>query len=271
MVDRVAGGEVELADDCGHANQEMLGAGAAGYEAFVGVNKHGSREEYTTPSKYEGDDNAPGGLVSTTERMSGEIYVRIFQREFNKTLSRTDALKEWAKLSDMAKDLLSKKYGINKYAAPKVGQGITIGSERDAPGGTTDGYNFHFALNLMASGQDYVTLEDYDRSGVKYYFDMYGPESKGQSFAEDPSNTDHMGSKTTTMVVQHPESLKGIVNTDRTPIEDNPATPTGKKKLAKDTQVTILQKGEYWMKVEVKSGPHAGDLGWIMSQYFTDN
>ena len=271
MVDRVGGSEVELTNDCGTANQEMLGAGAAGYESFVGANQRGTTQEYTTPSAYRGDDNAKGGLVSTTEQMSGEIYIRIFAREFKKTLSREEALKEWAKLSASEQDRLSKKYGINKYAAPKVGQGVTIGSERDMPGASESGYNFHFGLNLMASGHDYITLEDYHKSGVKYYFDMYGPVSKGQSWGQESSNVNAVDDKFTVMVVQHPESLKGIVNTEGTYFEADPAAPTGKLKLAKGTQVVILRKGVNWMKVEVKSGPQTGNAGWIMNKYFTDN
>jgi hypothetical protein len=270
MVERVGGGELDLTDDCGGANQQVLGAGAAGYESFVGVSKRGTTEEYTGPSAYRADDNAKGGLVSTTEQMSGEIYVRIFDREFKKTLTRENALKEWDKLSAAEKDRLSQKYGINKYAVPKVGQGVTMGSERDMPGASGSGYNFHFGFNLMASGSDYITLEDYASSGVKYYFDMYGPASKSQSWADNPGNTGAMDDKTTTMVVQHPESLKGIVNAEGAHLEADPAAPTGAKKLAKGTQVTILRKGNNWMKVEVKSGPSIGQSGWILNQFYSD-
>lgn len=270
-VDRAGGTEASLVDDCGGANQQVLGAETAGYASFVGVNKRGSTEEYTSPSSYHGDDNAKGGIVSTTEQMSGEIYIRIFEREFKKKLSREDALKEWAKLSVSEQDRLSKKYGINQYAVPKVGQGVTIGSERDMPGASVgvNEYNFHFGFNLMASGHDYITLEDYAKSGVKYYFDMYGPESKGQSWAQESSNVNAVDDKFTVMVVQHPESLKGTVNAEGAHLEADPASPTGKVKLAKGTQVTILRKGVNWMKVEVKSGPQAGSAGWILNRYFS--
>jgi len=271
MVNRVGGGEASLVDDCGGANQQILGSETAGYESFVGVNQRGTTEEYTAASKYEADDNAAGGLVSTTERMSGEIYIRIFLREYKKTLSRVDALKAWDALPKATKDSLSKKYGINQFAAPKVGQGVTIGSERDMPGASENGYNFHFGFNLMASGHDYITLEDYDSSGVKYYFDMYGPESKKQSWAQEKSNVDAVDDKFTVMVVQHPESLKGIVNAGGVFFEADPATITGKRALDKDTKVVILRKGNNWMKVEVKSGKYAGQAGWILNKYFTDN
>jgi hypothetical protein len=271
ILDRVTSSEVELTDDCGTACQEILGSETAGYESFVGVTKRGTTEEYTKPSTYKADDNAPGGIVSTTEQMSGEIYIRIFEREFKKTLTREDALKEWDALDTEKKRVLSQKYGINKYAVPKVGQGITIGSERDMPGASQTGYNFHFGFNLMASGHDYITLEDYASSGKKYYFDMYGPESKGQSWAEAPSNTGALDAKSTTMVIQHPESLNGSVNADNVHIEADPATPTGTKTLSKGDKVTIIRKGQNWMKVEVKSGARAGQSGWILNKFFTDD
>ena len=270
MVDRAAGSEAELTDDCGTANQQMLGAETAGEWSFVAANKRGTTDEFTSKAKYEGDDHAPGGVVSTTEQLSGQIYVRIFEREFGKRLGREDALKEWAVLSASEQDRLSKKYGINKYAAPKVGQGVTIGSERDMPGAVSGGYNFHFALNLMSSGQDYITLEDYDSSGVKYYFDMYGPATKGQSFAEDPSNTGALGNKTTTMVVDHPANLEGKVNA-AVQLVDDPARPTTRRNLDHDTKVKIQRKGHTWMRVEVLSGSHAGESGWILNSFFENS
>lgn len=276
MVDRVGGGETELVDDCGGANQQMLGYDAAGYASFVARNLRGSTEEFTGPSSYRADDLYKGGSVSTTEQLSGEIYIRIFEREYKQTLSRVDALKKWDGLSQKDKDRLSKKYGINQFAVPKVGQGITIGSERDMPGASlnppgSNGYNFHFGFNLIASGHDYITLEDYHNSSVKYYFDMYGPQSKGQSWAQAPSNTGALDKKTTTMVVQHPESLKGVVNTGGTFFESDPAVITGKRVLDQNTRVVILRRGNNWMKVEVKSGKYAGQSGWILNSNFTDN
>jgi hypothetical protein len=270
MVDRASGSEAELTDDCGTANQQMLGAESAGEFSFVAANKRGTTDEFTSKAKYEGDDHAPGGVVSTTEQLSGQIYMRIFEREFGKRLSREDALKEWAKLSAAEKDRLSQKYGINKYAAPKVGQGVTIGSERDMPGAVSGGYNFHFALNLMSSGQDYITLEDYDSSGVKYYFDMYGPATKGQSFAEDPSNTGALGNKTTTMVVDHPANLEGKVNAAAQMVDD-PARPATRVKLDRDTKIKIQRKGHTWMRVEVLSGSHTGESGWILNTFFENS
>lgn len=269
MADR-AGGEVELRDDCGTANQQMLGAEAAGYKSFVAVTQRGTTREYTAASTYRKDDLRPGGNLSTTESMSGEIYVRIFAREFNRTLTRVQALTEWDKLAAAEQTRLSRKYGINDFAVPQVGQGVTIGSERDMPGASSTGYNFHFGFNLMASGHDYITLEDYAKSGVRYYFDMYGPASKKQAWSQAESNVDAIDARFTVMVVQHPESLKGSVNTAGTLFEDDPAVITSRKALDKGDQVMILRKGHSWMKVKALTGRHAGDSGWIMNKYFSD-
>ena len=40
--------------------------------------------------------------------------------------------------------------------------------------------------------------------------------------------------------------------------------------MTKGTRLIVIRKGVSWMKVEVKSGPSAGQSGWIMNQYFTD-
>lgn len=272
--DKGTGSEASLVDDCGTACLQILGAEHHGSWDFVAANKRGTTDEFTGSAEYKGDDNAAGGIVSTTEKLSGEIYKRIFRREFKRVFNRKEALKAWEKLSQKEKDRLSKKYGINQYAVPKVGQGITIGSERDMPGASETGYNFHFGFNLIASGHDYITLEDYDSSGVKYYFDMYGPTSKGQSWAEASSNVSALDDKTTTMVVQHSESLDGEINTDKIVFAPSPKAYVNKGsekgRLSKGTKVRVIRKGINWMKVEVKSGKYDTQTGWILNKYFTN-
>ena len=121
------------------------------------------------------------------------------------------------------------------------------------------------------SGNDYITLEDYASSGVKYYLDMYGPESKGQSFAEDPGNTGALDAKNTVMVVDHPGALKGTINTASTLLVDDPVKMDNQRALGKGDEVTISRKGNSWMKVTVGTGKHAGQVGWIMNNFFTQS
>ncbi len=262
--------ETDLIDDCGSANQQMQGSESVNGRSFLAAtsNDGGKTQEFThSPSTYQGDDNKRGGLVSTTEKMSGEIYQRIMLRELGKTLTREEALAEWAALSDAQRDALSRKYGINKYAAPKVGQGITIGSERDMPGASMGGFNFHFALNLMQAGEDYMTVEDFRDSGTNYYFKMYGPVSKQQSFAEDPGNqvTDD---KSTAMVVVHPHVLDGKTNSAVRLLHSKTRAPG--VTLEKGTEINILQRGDGEHEIEVLSGKHTGARGWIPATAFTD-
>jgi hypothetical protein len=205
LLDRASGKELCLTDDCGRANQEVMGSKHHKSEKLVALYGENQSKE-TTSTTYHKDDLKSGGNLSTTEELSGQIYIDIIKTEYDKELSREDALAYWSKLSWKVQEKLSKKYGINDFAVPEMGQGITIGSERDMPLAQGGGYNFHFGFSLMKSGHDYITLEDYAGSGRTYYLDMYGPESKNQAWAQDYGNTSAMDSKTTTMVVKHPDN-----------------------------------------------------------------
>jgi len=270
MIDKATNSEVDLTDDCGDACQELLGGKSTVSESFVAANKRGKTDEFTSPAVYKGDDNAAGGIVSTTEKLSSQICIRIMKREFGLKLTRIKALKKWSKLSKKERKRLSKKYGINQYAAPMVGQGVTIGSERDMPGATSGGYNFHFGFALLSSKRDYISLEDFDSSGLKYYFKMYGPTSKKQSFAEEPDNRSALGNKTTTIVVQRPESLTGEINADKVRFKSRPSKSTAKGTLSKGTKLKIIRRGNNWMKIKILSGSHKDKSGWILNNFFTD-
>jgi hypothetical protein len=261
--------ETDLIDDCGSANQQMQGSETVNGRSFLAANTNGgTNQEFSSkPSTYKKDDNQKGGIVSTTEQLSGEIYQRIMLREFGKTLTREDALAEWAGMTDAQREMLSRKYGINQFAVPKVGQGITKGSERDMPGADMKGFNFHFALNLMQAGEDYMTVEDFRDSGTNYYFKMYGPASKKQSFTEDADNqvTDK---QSTAMVVVHPHLLDGKLNTSVRLLHSKTRAPG--VTLEKGTEINSLQRGDREHEIEVLSGPQTGARGWIPATAFTN-
>jgi hypothetical protein len=265
--------ETDLIDDCGSANQQMQGSESVNGRSFLAASNLDGNQEFThNPSTYKKDDNKKRGdrtddIVSTTEQMSGEIYQRIMLREFGKTLDRMAALAAWADLTDAQREALSRKYGINKFAVPKVGQGITKGSERDMPGADEKGFNFHFALNLMQAGEDYMTVEDFRDSGTSYYFKMYGPASKQQSFTEDADNqvTDK---QSTAMVVVHPHLLDGKLNSAVRLLDSKTRAPG--VTLEKGTDINILQRGDREHEIEVLSGKHTGAHGWIPATAFTN-
>lgn len=155
-----------------------------------------SNEEFLTPRTYH------GGAITTPQEWSEEI----FKKEFGKDLTRKQALAKYDALSAEDKDKFDRKYGINKYAVPRVGQGITIGTETDMPGyqdPSGNSWNFHYAANVLSSGADYITLESAAGwSPTDWIFFMYGPETKGQSFYEEQRATGTHGTKNTAMVVQ---------------------------------------------------------------------
>jgi hypothetical protein len=160
-----------------------------------------SKEEALTPRTYHGG-HPRTAQPTTPEEWSEEIY----KKEFGQSLSREEALAKYDSLSPDEKDAFDRKYGINKYAVPRVGQGVTIGTEYDMPGyadPTNSAWNFHYAAAVVGSGADYITLESAAGwTPDDWIFFLYGPESKGQSFYEEQRATGTHGSKNTALVVQ---------------------------------------------------------------------
>lgn len=110
-------------------------------------------------------------------------------------------------MSPEDKEKFDKDAGINKYAAPEVGEGFTMSTGgKDYPGNRT--WNFHWAGVVMTSGCDRVTLENYavgdpDVKNTEWEFQMYGPPSKkGQTFHEQHKATKQHGDAPTTMRVK---------------------------------------------------------------------
>lgn len=169
-------------------------AGSAIEKSLAPKGKPG--EETLSPQDYQ------GGNPNTPEIWAEEVY----KKEFGAHLGRAEAYAAYDALSAADKDKFDRKYGINKYAVPRVGQGMTIVTEKDMPGfANTSGFtwNFHYAAPVLSSGSDYITLESAAGwAPDKWIFFMYGPESKGQSFHEYQGATQTHGNKYTTMVVQ---------------------------------------------------------------------
>ncbi|MGW8392261.1 DUF4157 domain-containing protein [Pseudoduganella sp. HUAS MS19] len=169
-------------------------AGSAIEKSIPGKQK----EEALSAQDYQGDN------PNTPEIWAEEIY----KKEFGANLTRAEAYAAYDALSPRKKDRFDRKYGINKFAVPRVGQGMTIVTEKDMPGfqytaDPDDSWNFHYAAPVLSSGNDYITLESAARwKPDQWIFFMYGPESKEQSFHEYHGSTQTHGNKYTTMVVQ---------------------------------------------------------------------
>lgn len=272
-----------LKKNCGRAALQMLGHNVTGERKFVAVTNKKTTQEFTKTINYHGDDQAPGPPLSTTEELSTEIYIKIFREKEGKNYTRAQALAAWKNLSASKLKAYSTEYGINEYAVPRVGQAITMGTEFDMPGFKTDSqlgrpnstWNFHFGTPVITSGHDYTTAENFTGSSHDYYFSMMGPHSKGQSWY-DEQKTAGFGNRYTAMVVQHPETLTGEINTNKVILVQSPErfNKDGSgviSKLARATGVTIIRKGKTWMKVEVTTGSDTGKKGWILNKYFKDS
>jgi hypothetical protein len=256
------GAPLDLASDCGAAAKQVMGSSQP--QADVGVLKSGGQERYTAPQIYA------GGNPTSAERLSEEIY----KMEFGSGLTRAQAYKAYDDLNAAKKDAFDKKYGINRYARPGVGQGITVSTEKDMPGFATTSkftWNFHYAATVLDSANDYITLEN--AAGWKptdWIFYMYGPATKpGQTFHEFHGSTQTHGNKWASIVVQPAKALSAVAKADDVPLLVGGVVT----KLAKGTNLTVSLKetigAEIWLTVSVVDGTHAGKTGKIKSELVT--
>lgn len=126
--------------------------------------------------------------------------------------SPLDAYTKYLGLSSTDRDALDKKYGLNKYARPTLGGGITIVNPYHAGRKKENqqvakkneglpaqfrtqlpyrdlGVNYHYASNIMDSGSDYMVFEAYV-THENWYFYMYG-EDAGQTFFDNSKDAVH--------------------------------------------------------------------------------
>ena len=216
-----------------------------------------AHEEYTAPQTYQ------GGPPSTPEQFSGELY----QRELGGA-TREEALQRYAALSDSKRDEFDRRHGINRYARPHVGEGITIGSEYRMPGfedPTAGAWNFHYAATVLESGHDYVTLETAAGWGISdWIFYMYGPPSKSQTFQEEQAATGTHGTRQTSLVVLPEFRLDVRTTGPGTTLR----TTTGTIALPAGQRLRVLERrtptgGTEEVRVRVVDGPDVGAEGWV--------
>jgi hypothetical protein len=213
-----------------------------------------ARERYSSPQTYH------GGSPTTPEQYSGEL----FQRELGGA-TREEALARYTALSASDRDAFDRRFGINAYARPDVGQGLTIGTEGAAPGFTRSGFtwNFHYAATVLASGEDVATLES--AAGwdplTGWTFNLYGPARKGQSFHEEQGATGTHGSNYSTFVVEPERLLDVRVNPPGATLR----AASGAVSLAAGTRLRVIERrpdsGEYLARVV--DGPAAGTEGFV--------
>ena len=160
----------EFYADCGVSAREVMGeTGTDTPPAAVFTDAAGTRRE-TARSKDPAD-------------FRDEIYMRA-----GLGADRASAHTAYNNLTDDEKKAFDQKHGINRYAAPGVGEAFTRRRD-DQLGGS--GYNFHWGAVIMVAGGDRVTFENFTKGrgymakDKDWYFSTYGPPSKpGQTWHE---------------------------------------------------------------------------------------
>ena len=177
----------EFYADCGRSSREVQGpSGTDTAPKGIYSDAAGDRTETSgskDPATYRDDIYIAGGLGAdaTTARVA------------------------YRALAPADKEAFDKKHGINRHAAPGVGESFVARRDDDV---SNEGFNWHWGGVIMVAGGDRVTFEnfakagtDYDTKDKEWYFETYGPPSKaGQTFHDSNVHTvGEPGKNTTTM------------------------------------------------------------------------
>jgi Domain of unknown function (DUF4157) len=229
------------------------GALGLGYAGWLSGRREAQRprEEFLSPRDYHGGD------PTTPEEWTEELL----RREFGAGLTREQLYARYASMSSDDREEFDRRAGINQFARPHLGQGLTISTEKDMPGSNEDRaqYNFHYAATVLESGPDYVTLETAVRWDPRnWIFYMYGARL-GQTFHEEHGASGKFGTHHMTYVVQ-PESRLDATTIGATTMRTGATTVT----LDPGTPLRIVERrpnGE--LLVRVTAGPHSGTTGVV--------
>jgi hypothetical protein len=186
-----AGNTMSLWADCGRSARDVMGAGGG-----TGKNYDQVTAMYSSS----------GAVVRTSAHNPEDMKNEIVKNELGGGASAAAGWTKYNALAPSDRAAFDKKTGINRYAAPGVGEGFTMSSGGASfPGKTT--WNFHWAGVVMRSGGDVVTLENFavgdpDAKNTDWNFQMYGPPSRlGQTFHEQHLASQQHGMQPTTMRV----------------------------------------------------------------------
>ena len=197
--------QVTLAGDCGRAAYEIMGAADDG-NLGAAVIQTPEGEATTDPHPYQSRLEDQPGTAGTTELWFREILTMAYGE-----LPTDQLIARYQAQTPEERAAFDMRWGINQQAVPEVGEAVTTMSLRDAPdweSTSEDGFywNWHFAACVLASGGDYITLENFTGApDGNWYFALYGPAQYNQSFYDREVATNTFGNEAVTMVVR-PES-----------------------------------------------------------------
>lgn len=236
--------------DCGRASREVQGP-AGSDSAPRGVYNDGAGKRLETPTaSYD------------PETFRDEIYVK-----GGLGVDPASARTAYLALSPVDKDAFDKKHGINKYAAPGVGESF-VARRDDAL--SSDGFNWHWGAVIMVADPDRVTFENFAKPGTKYdtkdkqwYFESHGPPTKpGQTFHEhNASSVGAPGMNTTTMAARtSPDPVEvNALGTAELVRRHNAAAAGGEKMMLE----AELRKREIKVTVDVKKAQETEDQVYV--------
>jgi hypothetical protein len=221
---RTSGDSMQLWADCGRSARDVTGVGRG-----TGNNHSEMGAVYNKPTQgpekrdlawwerlfvslgWMKDPNANANADKKVEEKEtsasgpGEMKLEVWQQLLGGTPSAAQARYEG--MSAKERDEFDKAAGINRHAAPEVGEGFTMSTGGpNYPGART--WNFHWAGVVAKSGGDRVSLENYavgdpEAKNNDWEFQMYGPPSKaGQTFHDQHKATKQHGQDPTTMRVR---------------------------------------------------------------------
>ena len=236
--------------DCGRASREVQGPTGTDTEARgVFKDSSGTKQETSVAS------NDP-------EALRNEIYVKGGLGPDSAT-----AHAAYLALSPADKDAFDQRHGINRYAAPEVGESYV--ARRDDTQ-SSDGFNWHWGAVVMVAEPDRITFENFAKPGTTYntkddlwYFESHGPPTKpGQTFHEhNLSSVGAPDKNTTTMTTRtssDPRDMSAL-GTAELVSRYNAATNDGERSVVE----TELKTRTITVNVKVKKAQEGTDQIYV--------
>ncbi|HEX7239159.1 MAG TPA: hypothetical protein VF263_02750 [Longimicrobiaceae bacterium] len=214
VVNSTRGDGMQLWADCERAGRDVMGAGEG-----TGLNPERMKAAVTAPIlvmdmlKYLVTGEEPPRREHSTEASMPKAMRNEILRLWLGGSSK-EALERYRAMPADDRDRFDERLGVNRYAAPEVGEGWTSKEGgKGYPGMST--WIYHWAGVVLKTGGDRVTLENYavpdpkdpyrnDPEAVndRWMFQMYGPASKqGQTFHEQQEAHHELGDQPFTMRV----------------------------------------------------------------------
>lgn len=193
---------VALTGDCGKAAYEVMGGADDGHLGAAVVQTP-TGETTTDPHPYQSRQPGQPETIGTTE-----LWFREILRLAYGDLPVDQLMARYQAQSPEERAAFEQRWGINSAAVPRVGEAVTTMSLYDAPDWQPTAeddfaWNWHFAACVLASGGDYITLENFTGAPEgNWYFAMRGPARYHQSFHEQELASNTFGTEAVSMVVR---------------------------------------------------------------------